>query len=116
VFGYSVIELAIWAVIDECADGNTSDQLRNSAHMILVVMREQHIVDLRKSGLPGSRDDAVCVASIIVLPTCIDEKRLSRSRYEKCRLAALDVDEVNLQSSRGIVEADGSSGRGDQQA
>ena len=63
VLGDSVIEFAVWAVIDEGADRNTSDQLRNAADMIFVVMREQHVVDLRKPGLFRDCDDAVRVAT-----------------------------------------------------
>ena len=65
--------------------------------MIAMIMGDQEIIDLRDAGLMGGSQDAVGVAAFISGPTGIDEKGLACGRHDQSRLAALYIDEIDLQ-------------------
>ena len=51
MFRNPVIELTVWTMIDKSSNRNLSSQLWNSANVIVVVMRNEEVVDFLESGL-----------------------------------------------------------------
>jgi hypothetical protein len=84
-------------VIDEGPDGNTRYELRHSAYVVIVIMRKQHIIYPAYARLVGGGYDAVRVAAIVVRPSGIDQQGLAGWSYEERGLAALHVNDVNLE-------------------
>ena len=72
-------------------------ELRHSANVVVVIVRDQHVVDLREAGAFGSCDNTVSVTAVVAGPSGVDEQRFSSGSDEECRLAAFNVDEVDLQ-------------------
>jgi hypothetical protein len=89
--------LAEGTVIDEGADGDAVDELRDAAGVVDVVVGEEDVIDVIDAGAFGGGDDAIGVAAFIAGPTGIDEERVSGGRDEESGLAAFYVDEVDLQ-------------------
>src|SRR5579859_1866192 len=83
-------------VIDEGADGNAIDQLRDATAVVIVIMGQQDIIDLADAGTLGCSKNPVRIAATIFRPAGVDEQRLSRWGNEEGRLAALHIDEINL--------------------
>jgi hypothetical protein len=59
-------------------------------------MRDQHVVNLADPGLFCRGNDAICVATVIVRPTSVNEQRLVCGRDKQRCLSAFDIDEVDL--------------------
>jgi hypothetical protein len=68
--------LKVRPVIHEGSDLNAVDQLRDSAHVVPVIVGDQNIVDLLESGLMGGSEDAIGVTSFITRPSSVDQQRL----------------------------------------
>jgi hypothetical protein len=97
--------LAIGAMIEKRPDGDLSRKLGHAADVVRMVVRDQHIVQPRNTGLPGRGNDAVCIAVMVAGPSCIDQERVPTGGNEECRLAALDIDKVDLQLASAITLA-----------
>ena len=103
------------AVVDEGADGDAVDELRDAAGVVDVVVGEEDVVDVVEAGALGGGGDAVGVAALIVGPAGIDEERVVVGSDEEGGLAAFDVDEEDFQVAGGVLGAEGGAG-GEQQA
>ena len=88
-----VVGLAIRAVVDEGADGDAGDQLRDAADVIGVVVGDEDVVDAGEAGGVGGGGDAVGVAVVIALPAGVDQEGLMGGSDEEGGLAAFHVDE-----------------------
>ncbi len=84
-------------MVEKGANLDSIHQLRNSANMIAMVVRNQDIIDLREAGLMRGSQDPIGVAAFISRPAGIDEQRLSRWTHHQSRLPAFHVDEIYLQ-------------------
>ena len=87
-------------MVDKCADLDSVDQLRNPAHVVAMIVGNQDVVDLLEARLMSRGQDPVGVATFISRPACVDEQRLSGGTHDQCGLAALHVDEVNIEGFR----------------
>ncbi len=68
------------------------------AEMIVVPMRRDQMIDLRQTGILDRRHDAIGVARGRRPDIAgIDQHRFARRRHEQRRIAALDVDHVNVE-------------------
>ena len=93
-------------MIDEGSYRNPVDQLGHTARMVVVIVGQQHVVDLAYARTLGCGKNPVRVAAIVARPSCVNEQRFARRGYKKCGLAALNVDEVTPARSRVAAEAD----------
>ena len=84
------------------------NELRYAAHVIRVVMRDQHVVDLLDFGALHRGHDSVGVAEGVISPTSVDEQGLAMRRNKEGGLAALDIDKENperaFRSTHGAAE------------
>ncbi len=87
-------------MVDVIADRDALRQFRHAAEMVAMPVRGDQIVDLGQTGVAGRRHDALGVAHRRVGRHIagIDQHRLARGRNEQRRLAAFDVDHINIQS------------------
>ena len=85
------------AVIDEGANRHARRQRRDAADVIGVVVRHDEVVDPRQPGLLHRRRDAIGVAAVEAGVARVDQQRLARRRDNQRRLAAFDVDEVDVE-------------------
>src|SRR5262245_11821860 len=93
------------AVVDERIDWNFRRNVDHATVVVFVKMRDEQVVDPLESRIANCSQYAIgiatpvrFVAKVVSGKSGIDEQRLSRGRNDQCRLAALDVDEVNLQA------------------
>ncbi len=74
--------------------------------MVAVVVRDDHVVELPKSGLASGRlHDAVRVSMAGV--TRINQHGLASGRDNQCRGPALDVDPIDVEPAISLVGARG---------
>ena len=64
-FGDAVVELAVGAVVDEGADRDFGDELRDAAGVVDVVVREEDVVEFADAGLVRGFEDAVGVPAVV---------------------------------------------------
>ena len=93
--GYIGIFL-VRTVIDEGPDLDTVRELRDTANVVAVIVRDEHVVQLFEPGLMCRRDNAICIAAFVAWPAGIDEKRLSGWAHDERGLATFYVNEINL--------------------
>src|SRR5882757_4025193 len=99
----------VYPMVDESSDRDAIDQLGYSARMIVVIVSEQHVIDLLDAREFRSSQYSICIATSIVRPAGIDQQRLPCRRDKECRLAALDIHKVNSKvvfSSPGMRRTD----------
>ena len=89
--------LAIHAVVQELAYGDALDQLRQSAHVVVMEVRGQQMVDARDAGVAHGSLDAHGVAPIGGGPAGVDEQRCARRGHQQRGLAAFHIDGVDEQ-------------------
>src|ERR1700691_2677802 len=82
----------VGSVIDEGSYRDLVDQLGNASTMVIVIVGQQHVVNLAYAGALGCGKNPVGVAPIVVWPSCVNEQRLPGRGYKKCGFAALDID------------------------
>src|SRR5580704_1594974 len=96
-------------MIDEFFNGNLGGELGHSAKVVAVPMRGNQMIDLLKSGVLDRIDDAACIArsrDCSDIPG-IDEQGLAGRRNKQYRVAALHVDDVDLQGSPRLRHGNG---------
>ena len=97
-------------MIDEMADGHQLRQLYNPAIVIGVKMSDEQIVDLLDTGMSSRGNDTIRVAGFgwitgrrirysATSPPRIDEERLPLRSHEQGGLAALNIDEIDVECS-----------------
>ena len=64
--------LAVVTVIDDRSNRNSSRQLRQSAHVIIVKVGDQDVIDLADPRLPGDGNDSVGIPSVVSRPAGVD--------------------------------------------
>ena len=84
-------------MIDERPHRNLSHQLRYSAGVIDVVVRQQYVVDALDASCFCRGGNTLRVPALGIRPTCVDEQGVLVRRNEQRRLPAFHIDEVNLQ-------------------
>ena len=89
-------------VVDERANGDETREFRHPSVVIVVEVRDHQVVDLGDAGVARDRHDPFGVASVRAAPARVDQERLPRRRDDERRLAALDVDEVDVEGLRGL--------------
>jgi len=70
--------------------------------MVVVKMGDQHVINLADPGQFSCSDNAIGVTAVEAGPPCVNEKGLTGWGHEKRGLAALDVNEIDLQNLLGI--------------
>jgi len=84
-------------MIHKRADLHALRQLLDSADVIAVIVRDHQIVDALEVSQFRRRDDAAGISSIEPRPARIHQHRLPRRRDDQRRLAAFDIDGIDLQ-------------------
>ena len=85
---------------DDGAELHARRQLLHAAHVIVVVVRDDEIVERADARLLHGGRDALGIAQRVGRPAGVDQHRLARRRDDERRLAAFDVDEVQPQRLR----------------
>ena len=90
-----IVQLHIFAVVHESYDGNLRRQRRDSAHVVAIVVRHHHIVDLlHTDGLAGFKDAGrIAVAR----DTGVDNHSLARGRNKQRRLRPFQIDDIHVE-------------------
>ncbi len=91
----------VGSVIDEGSYGDFVDQLGDATGVVIVIVGQQHVVDLADTGALGCSKNPVRITTIVVGPPCVNEQRLPGRGYKECGLAALDIDEVDPKITLG---------------
>ena len=76
---------------------NPVDQLRDSAHVVSVIVGNQDVVDLFESGLMSGSEDAIGVTTFVTGPPRVDQQRLSGGAYHQRGLSPFDIHKVEPQ-------------------
>ena len=84
-------------MIDKRPHRNLRRELRRAADMVIVIVRDQHKINLLDAGILRGRGDAIRVTPAIPRPSRVDQQRLPFRRNKQRRLPALNVDKINLQ-------------------
>ena len=63
-------------MIDEGTDLEAVHQLRHTADVIAMIVRDQHVVDLLQTSLVRGAEYAVGIAALVSGPTGVDQQRL----------------------------------------
>ena len=87
------------AVVDERPNRNPLRELRHAAVVVLVKMRDQEIVDAGEARVLDRGHDPIGIAAVLLRIAGVDEQRLPRRRDDERRLAAFDVDEIDVAAS-----------------
>ena len=98
-------------VIDEVADGQLLGELRDSADVVGVEVRDHQVIDALDARLLRCRGDPLGVAAVETAPAGVDQQRLAARRHHQSGLPALHVDEVNFE----ILGGGQQTRRGEQQ-
>ena len=97
--------LNVRAVVDEIPDGDARCELGHAAKMIAVPVRGDQIVDLREARILDGGHDAFGISdrARAGVPR-IDEHRCAGRRHEERGVAALHVDDIDVQRLGARVE------------
>ena len=98
------VGFAVRAVNDERADRDAWHKLRHTAYVVVVIVSDQHVVDVAEARALRSCDNAIGVA-VVIRPASVDQQRLSRGGDEERRLPTLYIDEVDLQLTVALADA-----------
>ena len=92
---------AILTVVQKHPDRHPRHQRRHAAHMVQVVVRNQHGIEPADPGHLHRGLNAPRVPPTMIIPACIHQQRVLVRCHKQCRLPAFHVDEKHLQRSRG---------------
>src|SRR3989442_11509901 len=100
--------LNVGPVIDELANGNFRSKLRHSPEVVAMPVSRDQMIDSLKSGIfHGSDDTARITGSRSSAGVAgIDEQRFTRRGDEKRRVAAFDIDDVDVKCLRRAERGD----------
>ena len=90
------------SVVDEHFDGQAPGHFGHAAEMVTVEVRNEQIVQLADTRVAGGSHDAIRIAVGKPGVAGVDEHRLPGRRHDQRRLAAFDVDEVDVERSRRL--------------
>jgi hypothetical protein len=101
-------------VIDERANPRERGELGRAAVVVRMEMRDEEKINPLQPRIANGRGDAVRVARLMRIAGLrleytlstgkagVDEQRLPRRRRDERRLAAFDVDEIDIERPRGL--------------
>ena len=84
-------------MIDEGPDWNQTRELGSAAVVVAMKVSDQEIVDPPKASVLCCRENPSGIAPVVSPVTGIDEQRLASWRDNQRRLAAFDVDEIDVE-------------------
>ena len=84
-------------MIHEGPDLDPVDELRDSAHVVSVIVGDQNVIDLLESGLMSGSEDAIGVTTFVTGPPRVDQQRLSGGAYHQRGLSPFDIHKVEPQ-------------------
>ena len=88
-----IVQLNVRAVVHEGYDGHALRQRGNAAHVVAIVVRHHHIIDLLDAeGLAGFHD-AVRLAAA----ASVDNHTLSGGRNQQERLPSFNIDDIHVE-------------------
>src|SRR5580704_10869000 len=93
-------------MINKRADLDLLQKLRNSSHMVGVIVSDEHVIDLFQTRELDRLRAAIGVAFVVSRPARIHQERLARGRNQQRQLASLHVEKINLQLG-GLCETAG---------
>jgi hypothetical protein len=102
-----------FSVIDEHADRNPRGDGGGVADVIVVVVRDQQVVQPGQAGLLHRGEHPIDIAIPVSRMPCVDQHRLAGRGDEERRLASFDVDEVDVERFLDLC-ARGGQGREEQ--
>ncbi len=93
------------AIIDEGANGNLRCEVRNAAHVVVMEVRDQEVIDAIDARRAGGCEDPIGIAAADgrAAPTAartiarINQERLALRSYDEGRLSPLDIDEEDFE-------------------
>ena len=88
---------AVLAVVQELAHLNLCNQRGHAAYVVVVKMRNQHMIDALDAGIFHGGQYALCVAAVVAGPASVDQQRLARWRDQQRGLAAFYIDGIDEQ-------------------
>ena len=92
---------AVLAVVKELAHLNVRHQFGHAAYVVVVKVRDQHMVDALDAGISHGGQNALGVAAVVAGPTSVDQQRLAGWRYEQRGLAAFNIDGIDAELASG---------------
>ena len=101
-------------VVDEGADRKLRGDSRDAADVIGMVVGHEQVIETLEARLPGDREDPLGVTAVARVAG-INQERLPVGREEERRLAALDVDEIDLERPGGGTAATTATPHGNQE-
>src|SRR5262245_43271763 len=84
-------------MIDERSDWNQARELGSAAVVVTMKVSDQEIVNPPKASVLCSGEDPPGIAPVVSGIAGVDEHRLASWRDNQRRLAAFDVDEIDVQ-------------------
>src|SRR5215469_3934045 len=96
VLNISLVQLTIRSVVDYSAHWNLLQQLRKPSYMIVVIVRNQHVVDLPQPCFLHCRSNTIRIAILVARPSCVNKQRPPRRSNKQRRLSAFHVHKVDL--------------------
>jgi len=103
--------LLVRAVVHVLADRDQLLELGHAAVMVAVPVGDDQAIDLGEAGIFRGGEDAAGVADRAVGVAGIDQQRLACRVHEQRRVAAFDVDDIDVETR---ARALGARGRGGQ--
>jgi hypothetical protein len=94
--------LLVGAVVHERADLDAGSKLGGSAHVIAVIVSNDHVIELVETFSFRGREDTIGISPVESRPSRIDQHGLTARIHEQCRLAALHVNEIDVQGLRRL--------------
>ena len=84
-------------MVNELLDRDMRREFRKTADMVVVVVRDNQVIDLLDAGVIDGRHNAPCIANgaVSTVPS-IDEHRFPGRDDKKNGIAALHVDHINI--------------------
>ena len=88
-------------MIDELFDGNLRSQFGQAAEVIAMPVRDDQMIDLLEAGVFHGRHDSRGVSRRLRAGIAgVDEQRFARRRNEERRIAALHIDDIDVECLR----------------
>jgi len=87
--------LAIFSVVNKCADGNFRRKLWRAADVVVVIVRNQHVVNFLDTCIVRRGHDSVRIAPVVTRPPGIDQQGIALRCDEQRSLPAFYIYKVD---------------------